>query len=73
MNLKIIVLVQLQPSSLKHVQINLSEKVLQAFVVSEDMSHIPQMIMPPHTQGMHHNSQLKIIHGIALFMKAQLM
>jgi hypothetical protein len=44
-NLKIIVLNQLQPSSLPHVQIGLSEKVLQALVVSEDMSHIPKKIM----------------------------
>jgi hypothetical protein len=34
MNLEIIVLDQLQPSSLTHVQINLSENVLQALVVS---------------------------------------
>jgi hypothetical protein len=39
-NLKIIVLHKLQPSSLPHVQIRLSEKVLQAVVISEDMSHI---------------------------------
>jgi hypothetical protein len=44
-NLKIIVLNQLQPSSLPHVQIGLSEKVLQALVVGEDMSHIPKKIM----------------------------
>jgi hypothetical protein len=73
MNLKIIALVQLQPSSLKHVQINPSEKVLQAFVVGEDMSHIPQKIMLPHTQGMHDSGQIKIMCGIVLFMKAQLM
>jgi hypothetical protein len=45
-NLKIILLDQLQPSSLSYVQIGLSEKVLQALVVSEDMSHIPKKIMP---------------------------
>jgi hypothetical protein len=54
-NLKIIVLDQLQASSLLHVQISLSEKVLQALVVSEDMSHIPKEIMPPGTQGMNHS------------------
>jgi hypothetical protein len=48
-NLKIIVLNHLQPSSLPHVQIRLSEKVLQALVISEDMSHIPKKIMPPGT------------------------
>jgi hypothetical protein len=72
-NLKIIVLDQLQPSSLPHVQISLSEKLLQALVISEDMSHIPKKIMPPGTQGMKYNSQLKIMSGIVLFMWAHLM
>jgi hypothetical protein len=45
-NLKIIVLDQIQPSSLLHIQIRLSGKVLQALVASEDMSHIPKKIMP---------------------------
>jgi hypothetical protein len=72
MNLKIIVLDQLQPSSLPHVQIRLSEKVHQAHVVGEDMSHIPKKIMPPGSQGMNHSGQLKIMSGIVLFMRAQL-
>jgi hypothetical protein len=72
-NLKIIVLDQLQPSSLLHVQIRLSEKVLQALVISEDMSHIPRKIMPLGTQGMNYNGQLKIMSGIVLFMRTQLM
>jgi hypothetical protein len=72
-NLKIIVLHQLQPSSLPHVQIRLSEKVLQAFVISEDMSHIHKKIMPLGMQGMHYSGQLKIMSGIVLFMQAQLM
>jgi hypothetical protein len=72
-NLKIIVLDQLQPSSLPHVQIRLSEKVLQALMISEDMSHIPKKIMPPGTQGMNYSGQLKIMSGLVLFMRAQLM
>jgi hypothetical protein len=71
-NLKIIVLDQLQPSSLLHVQIRLSEKVLQSLVISEDMSHIPKKIMPASTQGMNYSGQLKIMSGIVLFMRAQL-
>jgi hypothetical protein len=71
--LKIIVLDQLQPSSLTHAQIRLGEKVLQALEVGEDMSHIPKKIMPLGTQGMNHNGQLKIMSGIVLFMRAQLM
>jgi hypothetical protein len=71
-NLKLIVLDQLKPSSLRHVQIRLSEKVLQALAISEDMSHISKKIMPPGTQGMNYSGQLKIMSGIVLFMWAQL-
>jgi hypothetical protein len=71
-NLKIIVLDQLEPSSLPHVQISLGENVLQSLVINEDMSHIPKEIMPPNTQGMNHSDQLKIMSGIVLFMGAQL-
>jgi hypothetical protein len=71
-NLKLIVLDQLQPSSPLHVQIRLSEKVLQAFVISKDMNHIPKKIMPPSMQGMNYSGQLKIMSGIVLFMRAQL-
>jgi hypothetical protein len=71
-NLRIIVLDQLQPSSLSHVQIIMSKKVLQALVVGEDMSHIPKKIMPPGTQGMNHSGQFKIMSGIVLFMRAEL-
>jgi hypothetical protein len=48
------------------------KKILQAFVVGEDMSHIPKKIMPPGTQGMNHSGQIKTMSGIALFMWAQL-
>jgi hypothetical protein len=72
-NFKIIVLDQLQPSSLSHAQIRLSEKVLQALVISEDISHIPKKIMTPGMQGMNYNDQLKIMSGILLFKWAQLM
>jgi hypothetical protein len=69
-NLKIIVLYQLQPPSLPHVQIRLSEKVLQALVIGEDMSHIPKKIVPPGRQGVDHSGELKIMSGVVLFMQA---
>jgi hypothetical protein len=40
-NFQLIVFDQLEPPSLSHVQIQLSEDVLQAFVVHIDMNHIP--------------------------------
>jgi hypothetical protein len=71
-NLKIIILNQLQPSSLSHIQIRLSEKILQTLMISEDMSHIPKKIISLGTQGMSYSGQLKIMSGIVLFMWAQL-
>jgi hypothetical protein len=72
MNLEIIVLDQLQSSSLTHVQISLSENVLQALVVDEDMNHIPKKILPPCPQGKNNNNKFKIMRGIVLFMTSQL-
>jgi hypothetical protein len=68
MNLKIIVLNQLQPPSLTHVQIGLSENVLQALVVGLDMNYIPQKVMLPGRQSKDNSSQLEIMRGIVLFM-----
>jgi hypothetical protein len=39
---QLIVLDQLEPSLLPHVQIRLGKDVLQAFVVRIDMNHIPK-------------------------------
>jgi hypothetical protein len=72
MNLKITVFNQLQPPFLTHVQISLSENVLQALVVSEDMNYIPQKIVPPCPQGKDNSSQLMIMRGIVLFITTQL-
>jgi hypothetical protein len=41
-NFQFIVLDQLEPSSLSHVHVRLSENVLQALVVCIDMNHIPK-------------------------------
>jgi hypothetical protein len=56
MDLKVIVLNQLQPPSLTHVQIILSENAFQALVVGEDMNHISQKIMPPCPQSKDNSS-----------------
>jgi hypothetical protein len=70
MNLKIIVLDQLPPHSLMHVQISLSENVLQAPVVGEDMNHIPHKMLLSCPQGKDKSSQLEIMHGIVIFITA---
>jgi hypothetical protein len=48
MDLQIIILDQLHPPSLAHVQIQLGKHILQALMVSGDMDHIPKNIMPPY-------------------------
>jgi hypothetical protein len=53
-----------------HVQISLSENVLEALVIGEDMNHIPKKIMPLGPQSKDNSSQLKIMRGIVLFMTA---
>jgi hypothetical protein len=72
MNLKIIVLDQLKSSSLMHVQISLSENVLQSLMVDEDMNHIPKKIVLPCPQSKNSSSQFKIMRRIVLFMMSQL-
>jgi hypothetical protein len=71
-NLQIIVLDQLQPSFLVHVQIRLGKDVLQALVVGIDVDHIPKQIMSPCSQGKDDGRQLKIMSWIMLFMTSEL-
>ena len=40
MHLKVIILDQLEPSSLMHIQLWLSEDVLKTFMISVDIAHI---------------------------------
>jgi hypothetical protein len=47
-NFQLIVLDQLEPSLLPHVQIRLGKDRLQAFVVRIDMNHIPMQIVMTH-------------------------
>jgi hypothetical protein len=46
----LIILDQLEPSSLSHVQVRLCEYVRQAFVVRIDVNHIPKQVMSPCSQ-----------------------
>src|SRR6185369_12848570 len=52
-NLQVIVLDQLQPSSLSHVQLTLREYILEALVISIDITLLPIQVMPPNLQSMH--------------------
>jgi hypothetical protein len=56
-NLEIIIFNQLKPSSLMHVQLRLGENIFEAFMVSIDIAHIAQQIMPLDFQGMNNCSK----------------
>ena len=44
-HLKVIIFDQLEPSSLTHIQLRLSEDVLKTFMISIDVAHIAEQIM----------------------------
>ena len=48
MYLQIIIFNQLQPSTLSHIQIYLSENVLQTLVMSIDITLMSDKIVPPY-------------------------
>ena len=58
MHLEVIILDQLKPSSLTHIQLRLSEDVLKTFMISVDVAHIAKEIMSPDLQSMKNYSEL---------------
>jgi hypothetical protein len=50
----VIILNQLQPSSLPQIQICLSKDVLEAFVVTVYFTSMIDEVMPPYLKGMHY-------------------
>ena len=57
MRLEVIILDQLEPSSLMHIQLRLSEDVLKTFMISIDVAHIAEQIMSPGLQSMNNCSE----------------
>jgi hypothetical protein len=51
-HLEIIILNQLKPSSLTHIQLGLGEDIFEAFMVSIDIANIAQQIMSLDFQSM---------------------
>jgi hypothetical protein len=54
MDTEIIVLDQLDPPSLSHVQLSLSENILKAFVISADVTSITNEVVSPSLEGMNY-------------------
>ena len=56
-HLEVVILDQLEPSSLMHIQLRLSEDVLKTFMISVDVAHIAKQIMSPGFQSMNNCSE----------------
>ena len=56
-HLEVIILDQLEPSSLAHIQLRLSEDVLKTFMISLDVAHIAKQVMSPDLQSMNNCSE----------------
>ena len=57
---------------LSHVQLRLSEDVLEAFVVSVYATYVSQQVMCAYLQGMNNYGKFKIMRRIVDFMLSQL-
>ena len=51
---QIVIFYQLQPSSLPEVEVELSEDILEALVICENLTLIPDQVMPLDLEGVHH-------------------
>jgi hypothetical protein len=69
---QIIILDQLQPSTLSQVKILLSEDVHQSLVISVNLALGSHDVMPPDFPSMNHSCQLEIMCRIVLLMLPQL-
>ena len=72
MYLEVIILDQLEPSSLMHIQLRLSEDVLKTFMISVDIAHIAEQIMSPCLQSMNNSSEFQVMRWIIHFMLSKL-
>jgi hypothetical protein len=55
LDVQVIGLYQLKTSSLSHIQLSLSEEVLQTLVIGENVAWLPKQVMPPNLQSMNHS------------------
>src|SRR5688500_6323213 len=68
MLLQIIDLDPLYPSSLSHVQICLSENVLETLVISVDVTVSSHQVVSPYLKSMNYSCQFQIMCRVVLFM-----
>src|SRR5688572_11370209 len=72
MNLQIIILNELQPTTLPKVEILLSEYVLQALMICVYLALSSHDVVSPNLECMHNGSQFQVMGGVVQFMLTQL-
>ena len=72
MDLTIIILYQLEPSPLSHIQRFLSEDVLQTLVVSKYLATYPIKVMAPYLQSKDYGSHFQVMSRVVLLVLLQL-
>jgi hypothetical protein len=55
-NFQVVVLDQLQPSTLSHIQILLGEEVLEALMIGIDVAFVPNQVVSPNLQNVQNSS-----------------
>jgi hypothetical protein len=68
---QIIVFDEFLLAPLPHIQVCLSKDVLEAFVVSINMTFRTHQMMSPDLQGMNDSCEFKIMGGVVLFMNPE--
>ena len=58
MHFNVIILDQFKPSTLPHIEIRLSENILEALVISIDVAMITKQIMTPYFESMDNSRKL---------------
>jgi hypothetical protein len=71
-NFWFIILDQLQPTLLPHIQIRLSKQIFQALMIRIDMQQITQDILPLDLQCMNNDQEFQIMSWIMLLMTSEL-
>lgn len=69
---KVVVLQELEPSPLPKVQFPLGEEILQALVISENLTVCPIKIVPLQLKGKHYYRELEIMSRVVPFIVLQL-
>src|SRR4051794_35108396 len=71
-DIHIIILDQLHPSTLPHIQLLLSKNVLEALMIGIQLTHVAYQIVVPCLEGMYHSGKLEVMGRVILLMGTKL-